>query len=70
MVLLTGVAPVSIAGVDETGKFAANTLPIVIDNTNSTKKTGQLAGALERTNNFLVPVISSDTVVRLLDRSS
>jgi isochorismate hydrolase len=41
-------------------------LPIVIGDATGTKKPEQLAGALERINNFFAPVISSDTFVRLL----
>jgi hypothetical protein len=77
VVLLTDVARSQSLAWMKKESLAANTelgtsihLPIVIGNANDTKKPGQLAGALERTNNFLVPIISSDTVVRLLDRSS
>jgi nicotinamidase-related amidase len=45
-------------------------LPIVIGDATGTKKPEQLAGALERINNFFAPVISSDTFVRLLGQSS
>jgi nicotinamidase-related amidase len=41
-------------------------LPIVIGDATGTQKPEQLAGALERINNFFAPVISSDTFVRLL----
>lgn len=45
-------------------------LPIVIGDATGTKKPEQLAGALERINNFFAPVISSDTFVRLLGQSN
>jgi hypothetical protein len=45
-------------------------LPIVIGDATGTQKPEQLAGALERINNFFAPVISSDTFVRLLGQSS
>lgn len=41
-------------------------LPIVIGDATGTQKPEQLAGALERINNFFAPVISSDTFVKLL----
>lgn len=43
-------------------------LPIVIGDATGTQKPEQLAGALERINNFFAPVISSDTFVRLLNQ--
>ncbi len=45
-------------------------LPIVIGDATGTQKPEQLAGALQRINNFFAPVISSDTFVRLLGQSS
>lgn len=41
-------------------------LPIVIGDATGTQKPEQLAGALERINNFFAPVISSETFVKLL----
>jgi nicotinamidase-related amidase len=45
-------------------------LPIVIGDATGTQKPEQLAGALERINNFFAPVISSDTFVRLLNQAA
>jgi isochorismate hydrolase len=45
-------------------------LPVVIGDATGTQKPEQLAGALQRINNFFAPVISSDTFVRLLGQSS
>jgi hypothetical protein len=45
-------------------------LPIVIGDATGTQKPEQLAGALERINNFFAPVISSETFVRLLGQST
>ena len=45
-------------------------LPIVIGDATATQKPEQLAGALERINNFFAPVISSDTFVKLLGQSA
>jgi len=45
-------------------------LPIVIGDATGTQKPEQLAGALERINNFFAPVISSDTFVRLLGQQT
>ncbi|WP_438279025.1 cysteine hydrolase [Nitrobacter sp.] len=45
-------------------------LPIVIGDATGTQKPEQLAGALQRINDFFAPVISSDTFVRLLGQSS
>ena len=47
-----------------------NYLPIVIGDATGTQKPEQLAGALERINNFFAPVISSDTFVRLLGQQT
>lgn len=41
-------------------------LPIVIGDATGTQKPEQLAGALQRINNFFAPVISSETFVRLV----
>jgi nicotinamidase-related amidase len=45
-------------------------LPIVIGDATGTQKPAELAGALERINNFFAPVISSDTFVKLLGQSA
>ena len=45
-------------------------LPIVIGDATATQKPEQLAGALERINNFFAPVISSDTFIKLLGQSA
>ena len=45
-------------------------LPIVIGDATGTQKPEQMAGALERINNFFAPVISSDTFVRLLGQQT
>lgn len=45
-------------------------LPIVIGDATGTQKPEQLAGALERINNFFAPVISSDTFVKLLGQAA
>jgi nicotinamidase-related amidase len=44
-------------------------LPIVIGDATGTQKPEQLAGALERINNFFAPVISSDTFAKLLGQA-
>lgn len=45
-------------------------LPIVIGDATGTQKPEQLAGALERINNFFAPVISADTFVKLLGQTT
>ena len=45
-------------------------LPIVIGDATGTQKPGQLAPALERINNFFAPVISSDTLVKLIGQAA
>jgi nicotinamidase-related amidase len=45
-------------------------LPIVIGDATGTQKPEQLAGALQRINNFFAPVISSESFVKLLGQSA
>jgi nicotinamidase-related amidase len=45
-------------------------LPIVVGDATGTQKPEQLAGALQRINNFFAPVISSDTFVKLLGQAA
>jgi len=45
-------------------------LPIVIGDATGTQRPEQLAPALQRINNFFAPVISSDTLVKLLGQSA